>query len=217
MSLKVLLLESISEEDASYEFFELYNELLIEALNDLWYAESDDIRQDWEVIPFHKLKRIWEQFVKHGFVRDEKTVLDFKDLIVKNIVKVVINNDLSGHSTHYPLDELKYNVIPEDEQDNYTYEDLENIFRKEWTERIFNYIYDDKSRHNTMRITDNAIDKLTSLASKLLQEQEPEKILVLIDQVLNVVHQRSDIAEWFIEGGSRSLDKLSGLNDEDEE
>ena len=30
------------------------------------------------------------------------------------------------------------------------------------------------------------------------------------DRMLNVVHQRSDIAEWFVEGGSRALAQLSG-------
>ena len=45
---------------------------------------------------------------------------------------------------------------------------------------------------------------------QLRKAKTPEEKIVIIDQILNVAHQRSDLASWFIEGGSYSLSKLSG-------
>ena len=57
----------------------------------------------------------------------------------------------------------------------------------------------------------NLADELRSIRNelKLLRAKGPEEKLLLIDRMLNVVHQRSDIAEWFVEGGSRALAQLS--------
>jgi hypothetical protein len=54
---------------------------------------------------------------------------------------------------------------------------------------------------------------LMTLVGELRRETKPEDKLVTIDKMLNVVHPRSDMASWFIEGGSSSLSKLSGYGD----
>ena len=41
-------------------------------------------------------------------------------------------------------------------------------------------------------------------------ENDYEKKLLLIDSILNIVHQRSDLATWFVQGGRESLTQLSG-------
>ena len=56
-----------------------------------------------------------------------------------------------------------------------------------------------------------------TLGSKLYEEDAPENKLVLIDKILNVVHQRSDMASWFVQGGSAALSDLSGYEIPDEE
>ena len=45
------------------------------------------------------------------------------------------------------------------------------------------------------------MDKLFALASKLLRQNEYDQKLYIIDRILNIVHQRSDLASWFVEGG----------------
>jgi len=52
------------------------------------------------------------------------------------------------------------------------------------------------------------------LAEQVHKAKSPEEKLVLLDQMLNVVHRRSDIANWFVEGGSHALSQLSGTPSE---
>jgi len=47
---------------------------------------------------------------------------------------------------------------------------------------------------------------------ELTQTTEAEQKIPIIDKMLNVVHQRSDIAAWFVEGGSQALSQLSGYS-----
>jgi hypothetical protein len=64
-------------------------------------------------------------------------------------------------------------------------------------------------------MSDYGTDPLVKLAFQLAREDEAEKKVVIIDKMLNVVHQRSDLASWFIEGGSAALSDISGyMSDE---
>jgi hypothetical protein len=64
-------------------------------------------------------------------------------------------------------------------------------------------------------ITDYGLKPLRVLAIELYRENDPKKKLMLIDRILNVTHQTSDLAAWFIQGGSNSLNDLSGYYDDD--
>ena len=59
-------------------------------------------------------------------------------------------------------------------------------------------------------ISDYGLNPLLTLLGKLLRSEVAEESLVIIDKMLNVVHMRSDIASWFVEGGSDALSSLSG-------
>ncbi len=76
------------------------------------------------------------------------------------------------------------------------------------TEENINYDYFD-DENGMARISDYGLEPLFKLLCKLVEDKTSESKLVTIDRILNVVHQRSDIAGWFIEGGSNSLLELS--------
>jgi len=59
-------------------------------------------------------------------------------------------------------------------------------------------------------ISDYGLKPLWSLAEKLIETQDYVQKLIIIDRMLNVVHQRGDLAALFIEGGYESLQQLSG-------
>jgi hypothetical protein len=58
-------------------------------------------------------------------------------------------------------------------------------------------------------ISDFAVGKLDHLAVEILGATESEKKLLLLDRVLNVIHRRSDLSEWFVVGGRATLTNLS--------
>jgi len=62
-------------------------------------------------------------------------------------------------------------------------------------------------------MSDYGLQPLLNLLYQLKKDKTPEEKLVTIDKMLNVVHQRSDMASWFVEGGSRALSQLSGMEE----
>jgi len=65
-------------------------------------------------------------------------------------------------------------------------------------------------------MSDYGLKPLMDLLYKLKTDKTPEEKLLTIDRMLNVVHQRSDLASWFVEGGSRALSQLSGMEEPQE-
>lgn len=58
-------------------------------------------------------------------------------------------------------------------------------------------------------ISDFGLEPLVKLAIIIINQKNPNEIIVTINRILDVVHQRSDLAEIFIEGGSKSLSYIS--------
>jgi len=78
---------------------------------------------------------------------------------------------------------------------------------KDVVQRMSDYLVD---KNGTWLISDYGLDKMEAIALQLLKNNlSPEEKLLLADQMLNVVHQRSDLAGWFVDGGRRTLDNLS--------
>ena len=74
-----------------------------------------------------------------------------------------------------------------------------------------NYFGDWILHDGQWRLSDYGLKPLHKLLAQLRKEFNPSKKLPILDKILNVVHQRSDIASWFVEGGSAALSQLSGM------
>jgi hypothetical protein len=130
--------------------------------------------------------------MKFGTVRDESGVDEIVNDIVDKIITLDANTMLLGHTRENPEDVL---------------DGLEIEHNPEMIERLGDYLTDESG---AWRISDYGLDKLKKIAFDLLVEDSYEKKILLLDQVLNVVHQRSDLAKWFIQGGRSALDQLGG-------
>ena len=62
--------------------------------------------------------------------------------------------------------------------------------------------------------SDFGIAPLFELIDEYYENDPPEKVLVLINRILDVYHQRGDLSSAFIEGGQRTLSKISGTANE---
>jgi len=58
-------------------------------------------------------------------------------------------------------------------------------------------------------LTDYGLQPLLDLSEILITQDDPGEIIITINKMLDISHQRSDLAELFIEGGSKSLDFIS--------
>jgi len=190
--------ESVSE-DAMFKYYDIVDEESNDLFNEMMTHEKGE-RQKWEVIRAPRLIKIWNDYVTLGFVRDEKGLDDIADRLVRNVAKLELNTQMMGHTSHgWLYDEWKDMYELSDE-------DYEKI--KEIVDSADDPFFDDEN--GSWRLSDYGLGPLQNLAGQILDAETPEEKLILIDQALNVCHQRSDLASWFIEGGTSTLNKLFG-------
>jgi hypothetical protein len=153
---------------------------------DHWAAEFKEwpTRQPWSVVPAARLMKIWKDTERLGFVRDIKGLQKIVDRVVSNVLRLWINSDILVGSTSEVEGLAKELGIDPDNED------------------LSDYIGG--------RYSDFAMAKLIPLCGRLLTTPEPMEQLVLVDRILNITHYSNDLAAMFVEGGSRTLDELSG-------
>ena len=57
---------------------------------------------DWDLVPAPRLIKIWNDYMKTGFVRDEKGIDMIAEIILTNIAKLNVNTILCGHEQQRP-------------------------------------------------------------------------------------------------------------------
>ena len=253
-------------DDIDYEFFEREDEIRRDLFEDFLYNNNADFTKNisWTVVPFARLKKIWEDFMSMGVVRDTRGLEMIEDIMVDNTLKIYSFTLLLGHTTYDPSDEYVENIgnyvdeqlkcitrkpvdvnqleIPFDNPrkknikkepqepcevqiNPYLQEFVTNLYADEVNEQDirtkvyenitekFSWYYAEDPKEGQAYISDYGMQPLLTLVQELRKQTRSEDKLVTIDKMLNVVHPRSDMAGWFIEGGSSSLSKLSGYQD----
>jgi len=173
---------------AYYTLFEREQDTLDDMLRE--YRSGQHPRMPWKVVPAARLMRIWKDAARDGFVRDVKGLDRISETFIDNVCRIAVNTEISGHSQVTQDEALSEHLEPE-EQEAFV----------EWAI---------ETAEGGWRITDYGLERLRDLAAQLIEAETPERKLVALDMMLNVAHQRSDLASWFVEGGSRTLSELSG-------
>ncbi len=203
-------------DDVDWDLYEMLDDIKRQVMDEFLYAVEKEkpnydsnkylkARQDWETIPLGVFKRQWEEFIKWGFVKPNyiETLENIEKVITQNILKITVNTELAGHSQVNPEYEWREHLegrVPENKMEKYI-KYLEEHFGDFITES-----------HGQMRISDYGLIPLQNKLSELRKINVPEKKLAKIDEILSVIHMRSDIASWFIEGGTKALAQLSGID-----
>ena len=178
----------------SYETTEQYCSALDEKIRKIWdgaAAAKEGEIYPWHPYPLTRAKKIWQDYMTLGFVRDEKGLENMAEAIIDKIITLHAMTILSRHTPSSPENILEDQGIA-------------------WDESIYDKFCDwsvDKNGQDIL--SDYGLEPLQILAGKIMEASTAEEKLLLIDQVLNVVHQRSDLASMFIRGGRWALDELS--------
>jgi len=234
---------SYLNEDVDWDLYEKIDEIKQVIFNDYLNNNNENFtkKTPWRLIPFYRLKKIWEDYIKYGFVRDEKGLDYIEGIVTGNIIKIYLFTELSGHTSESPDDDFEdffggiiddflkngklnfnnpnlYNflntILIEKTDDEDSYEEKRFMLMDKLKDNFWWYYTTDKNGVDI--ISDYGLTPLLKLLDTLRSQDKPEEKLVTIDKILNVVHQRSDIASWFIEGGSNALSQLSGYEVDDE-
>ena len=181
-------------EDTMYDIFEMRDEIMRDTLYE-FMEKPIGTRQPWKLVPFGRLKKIWEDAYKTGVVRDEKGLDMIQARMIRNLLKLDVNTEIMGHTQYYPREEIE-NLGYSMEQFEEKLEDVNDV-----------YFNDDGGQ---FRISDYGLKPLWKIAQKLVGEEDDARRIMYIDQMLNVIHMRSDMAANFVEGGSAALSQISG-------
>jgi hypothetical protein len=184
-----------SYEDVLYSVDDAREDLMREFYNK---RRKKGSMMSWSVIPFARLKKIWDDYAKYGVVRDEQGINEISNHMLKNLARLQAATELGGHSqlnTDEWAKEMGFKPIGGRNDDFY------GSFLE--------------TQYGTP-ISDYGLPQLWELANNLLSASSSESKLVILDQMLNVCHQRGDLAALFIEGGKGSLDQLFLGNTEEE-
>ncbi len=200
-----------NDDDIDWDLYDIFSIMKDEVMSEYISALENEkpgpgeylkARQKWEVVSFSTLQKQWEDFIKYGYVKPNyiRTVENIEKIITQNIGKVNVNTELAGHSQVDPKREWEEYFEGKDITDEYI----------EYVDSHFgDFIEDSKGQ---WRLSDYGLDKLNRGLVDLRKAVTPEKKLIAIDHILSIVHMRSDIAGWFVEGGTSSLAALSGIN-----
>jgi len=178
------------DEDAMWDYYDEHDNHMMNQVREFNESKPGD-RQPWRLIPLPRVKKIWADYIRMGFVRDTKGIQLIEDIIIENVRKIHANTIMMGHTMQDPEDILTDNEMTMNESDRHDYSD---------------WAVDD---NGVRRISDYALNNLVNGTLELMHVKTPEEKLQKIDFILNVVHQRSDIASWFVQGGIEGLDELS--------
>ena len=180
------------------DMHEQYQELYDKYLSDIYYTvrklrNGTKKKVPFEPFPAQPLIGLWKGYAQYHQVRNTRLLDELIDSMIRKVILIRIGTEVGGHTPHDPLEIIQSSV-----DENVT-EDV--------VSRMSDYLVD---KHGTWLISDYGLDKMEAIALQLLQRNiAPEQKLLLADQMLNVVHQRSDLAGWFVEGGRVTLDRLS--------
>jgi hypothetical protein len=219
-----------------YDIFEKQDELRQDMFYDFLYKNNNNFTKhiDWELLDYEPIKTMWLWYAKRGNIKDEEELYRIQEVMVNNTIKITIFTELLGHSSSSPEEYFEdafkpiiENFISGKLRKRYD-KNIINCFKKviseneiesdeeakeklyeNLKEKFFNYYSEDPNSGQSY-ISDYGLPQLEKLCVKLLEESIPETKLLIIDQMLNVVHQRSDLASWFVKGGTDALSEISG-------
>lgn len=208
--MKIFITESqfkriISESYDLDDYYELMTNTEWEVLENI----KNKKKIGFPLINPNQYKRALDEFMLYGKIIKfpERIIFEWKDLCLENIVLLRVLTDINGHSSHFPHDVL-YDVFPKDfppKKQKYNFQLEYGVLEDKY--HIDDYIPFFSNGHAVL--TDYGLEPLEKLAAKLIPMTDVNDILVTINMIMDVAHQRSDLSELFLEGGQKSHYSIS--------
>ena len=145
---------------------------------------------NWPVLPAALVHRVWEQFVRDGYVSDDRALQNIYSSIRDNVVRLQVATIVAGHEAMSP-DYL-----------------LEQLADESQHEEFISWLVDTPEG---MRISDYGLPPLYDAVALAFEAKTDGARLKYLDRALNVMHQRGDLSMLFIEGGRKSTLELPCL------
>jgi hypothetical protein len=146
----------------------------------------------WPVVPRAKLKRVWSDFVRDGYVRDEEALESIFSTIRDNVVRLRIATIVAGHDTYDPASYLEHLLDPEEIQP--------------FVDWLVDY-------EGGWRISDHGLGPLEDAVALAFEARTSAAKLKYLDRALHVTHMRGDLSLFFVEGGRHTVVDLDDCDE----
>ncbi len=138
----------------------------------------------WPVVGQALLSRVWSDFVRDGYVRDERALDNIFASIRDNVVRLQIANIVGGHEA-ISAEAILSDYLDETEHEAFC----------TW---LVDY-------EDGWRISDYGIKPLCDAIALAFEARTATARLKYIDRALHVTHMRGDLSKLFVEGGRRTV------------
>jgi hypothetical protein len=199
-----IIKESLDDEEHPfYEYLEEYDVDYV--LND--FFSNPKGKQNWGVLinPDMYAKALRE-FTQYGKLVKFPTryIYQWMGIIMKNTAILETNSAISGHREYgfyYEIADYANEHFGIEIEPNYEscYDWLEEQGLYDWMEMPDGHF----------AVTDYGTGTLFKIIKEYNEDLPPEKVLVLVNRALDVYHMQGPICSIFIQGGTKSLDKIA--------
>lgn len=197
-----------------HDYYEKYDNLFGEVLQKMINKSNEKIRL--RLINPNMYQKALNEFIKFGKLvhYPTKYVELWKDIVIENYIYLDVITMFYGHTSNFDVDMFNDYVLNTDETGKSV-----SDWGEAW-EHIEEMGYDDVL-DNIMPTFSNGQDLISNygleplgvIVRELIDTTDPNDVIVLINKALDVSHQRSDLSELFIEGGEKSLNMISGVDE----
>lgn len=164
----------------------IVKEFLNRNRSNAWTVSWNRIRKD-------RMAKIWLDYGKSGVVRDLKGMSAIAAQMLELIPRLDVCNAFCGHDTYDPLPMFL---------DETGHEQLPPTDRQEFLDGLC--LVD-----GTWLVSDYGLPYLRKIHTQIFHAEPGADELCAVDKALNVIHQRGDIAAFFIEGGVTTLTRIA--------
>jgi hypothetical protein len=191
-----LLTEDI--DDDLYDF----NEALVDAPMSVLTDFEPQKKQKWYLIDPQQYATALKEYMHYGFLNrfPEEIIKGWGKGVLYNIIQLYGNTILAGHTDYIPLEEIN---------------DFLGTDFDSWGG--LNKYLDKMGLYDTMILPDGsdawsdyAFQEYFNYVEELIKEKDFCKKLIIIDGIIDVSHQRGNLASMFIKGGTPALKKIRG-------
>jgi len=177
------------------------------------FLTSNEPKQHWDLIEPKPYQKALQEFMQYGqFVRfPTDYIYDWMSIIMTNTGQLRTNGEWLGKEMYFPTDDLieaaekypdkfkdaiaKYGKINDDNG----YDILDYIGFYDWMELP----------DGSIGGSDYGTPKLEKVISEYREGMPPEKVIVIINKALDIVHCQGDLSSAFIKGGRITLSRIS--------
>jgi len=191
IKLKNLIRESYLHGRPEDEYQEIHDEMQQE-------FHSGQKYQTWNLIPAKDILLIWATFAKYGRV-DENKLDKVWNIVKENVIKIVINTDVWQGSNPEFFGKDNFDDVTQEEWDRHC------LFVADRSDA--KYVRNYGEVEGNARFSD-CYNSLFKLLERCYSAKSAEELLMGIDSILNFVHGLGNMAKWFVEGGTDTLNKI---------